>query len=365
MPAVSVTASLITRDEQHNITRCLESLVRRVDEIVVADTGSTDGTVDLARRAGARIVNFPWTGDFAAARNFCRDACRTDWVLYIDADEQLAGPGGPPLGACLEPRWLAADVLFRPKANYTRYRLTRLFRNDRRLRFEGAIHESILPAIATAAAEDGCVAPIGLTALAVDHHGYDGEMSAKHARNLPLLETCAARYPARVFYRMHLVETFLGLGRLQEAVTAAHDGIRAARETANPKNLADAAIMCQMLAASLLARGTDAMTIIAQGLQFHPDNHALRLTQARRELVFGDPAAGLAIARELQTVDGAALVPGLVAYDLDIFGRSAAEIEIACFAKLGRLAEAARTTVEKRHLLARSPGMAARRADQR
>lgn len=61
---------MIVRDEEHPLGRCLDSVSGVFDEIVIADTGSTDATKDVAARFGAHIIDFPWIDDFAAARNF-------------------------------------------------------------------------------------------------------------------------------------------------------------------------------------------------------------------------------------------------------------------------------------------------------
>ena len=60
-----------------------------VDEIVIADTGSTDGTPEIAREFGARVIEIPWQNDFAAARNRALAGMRSEWVLSLDADEML------------------------------------------------------------------------------------------------------------------------------------------------------------------------------------------------------------------------------------------------------------------------------------
>jgi glycosyltransferase involved in cell wall biosynthesis len=86
---VTISASLIVRNESLVLERCLSSLSGAVDETVVVDTGSTDATPEIAARFGARIIHYEWHGDFAAARNFGIAAATCDWILIIDADECL------------------------------------------------------------------------------------------------------------------------------------------------------------------------------------------------------------------------------------------------------------------------------------
>ena len=334
----SVCASLIVRNEAARIGGCLELLASRVDDIVVVDTGSTDETVPIARSFGARILHFNWIDDFSAARNFGLASCSTDWAFYIDADERLNMPSGGTVGAHLQPDWIGANVLLRPKQNFTRYKLARLFRVDPRFRFEGAIHETIVPALEKAALNGE--GRIGTTAIELDHLGYDGDQSQKHPRNLPLLQTAIQRDPARVYLWFHLTETLLALGRQEEAQAAGLKGLTQAELHRTAKNCVDASLICQMLSTAMLARGEDPLALLNRGLQLHPGNHGLHLALAQRHLNAGNHETALGLARELQRINPDLLVPDLIAYERAIFGRHALEIEIASLVKLGRLADA-------------------------
>lgn len=87
--APSVAAAVIVKDENQTIRSCIESLQGAVDELVVVDTGSTDGTLDILRELGVPVLKFGWTGSFAEARNFALSHVKSDWVLWVDADEAL------------------------------------------------------------------------------------------------------------------------------------------------------------------------------------------------------------------------------------------------------------------------------------
>ena len=84
---------VIARDEALRIARLLDSVARWVDDAVVADTGSCDDTMAIARSRGARVVEVPWTDDFSQARNACLEAAAADWHLVLDADEWLVAGG--------------------------------------------------------------------------------------------------------------------------------------------------------------------------------------------------------------------------------------------------------------------------------
>lgn len=89
MPALPLSVILITRNEAHNLPECLASLDGIAREIVVVDSGSTDGTVEMARAAGATVIQTTsWPG-FGPQKNLALDAASCEWVLSLDADERL------------------------------------------------------------------------------------------------------------------------------------------------------------------------------------------------------------------------------------------------------------------------------------
>lgn len=87
-PALSV--SMIVRNEARRLPGFLDALVDLADEICITDTGSDDGTPDIAEARGCRVGHFPWCGDFAAARNAALAPCTGQWILSLDADELIA-----------------------------------------------------------------------------------------------------------------------------------------------------------------------------------------------------------------------------------------------------------------------------------
>ena len=87
MPAISLC--MIVRNEADVLGRCLASVRAAVDEIIIVDTGSTDGTADIARSFGAHVIPFKWIDDFAAARNASFAAATCPYILWLDADDIL------------------------------------------------------------------------------------------------------------------------------------------------------------------------------------------------------------------------------------------------------------------------------------
>lgn len=85
---ILISAIVLTKNEEELLPGCLESLAW-ADEILVVDSFSTDRTVEVARNAGARVIQHPFT-NFAAQRNYGQSQAWYDWVLFVDADERVS-----------------------------------------------------------------------------------------------------------------------------------------------------------------------------------------------------------------------------------------------------------------------------------
>jgi len=107
-PSPLVSACLIVKDEEENLPGCLASLAELADEVVIYDTGSTDRTVEIARLAGATVIEGYWDDDFSRARNVALAECRGDWIAWLDADETLLCDDIEGLRAGLE--WTAPEI---------------------------------------------------------------------------------------------------------------------------------------------------------------------------------------------------------------------------------------------------------------
>jgi len=158
----SLTACVIASDEERRLPACLQSL-DFCDEIVVVDGGSRDRTAEIARTAGAVVVENPWPG-FAAQRNVALDHAHGDWVLEIDADERvslslatairnmLANPPPAIAMTAIPMRDVFIGHPLGPSIRYPRYR-HRLFRRGSFRHDESrTVHEGLWP--------DGPVLPL-------------------------------------------------------------------------------------------------------------------------------------------------------------------------------------------------------------
>jgi glycosyltransferase involved in cell wall biosynthesis len=85
----SVSLTMIVRNEEDHLGKCLESVRGLFDEIIIVDTGSTDRTKEIAREFGAKVFDFVWIDDFAAARNEALSHATGDYAFWLDADDAV------------------------------------------------------------------------------------------------------------------------------------------------------------------------------------------------------------------------------------------------------------------------------------
>jgi tetratricopeptide (TPR) repeat protein len=172
-----LVASMIVRNEEDTLEDCLASLSGLVDRIDLVDTGSTDGTIDIARRHGAEVSTIEWRDDFGWARNQALERSRdAHFVLHIDADERVVCPDPQEFRRFLatfgdeyqgfQPRIVNYHDLERRSVT-SEFRATRLFTTTDTA-FLGAIHES--PVLVSKGEVSIPTSPLDM--LWIDHIGY-------------------------------------------------------------------------------------------------------------------------------------------------------------------------------------------------
>ncbi len=215
----TLSLCMIVKDEEPNIRRCLESVRPVVDEIIIVDTGSGDSTKAICSEFTDKIFDYQWNGNFADARNFSIKMASSDWVLWLDADEELYMKSPDKLkeyldteeAVCYQIRLLHVTdtALEYDKQPYVSYNY-RLFRNKLNFKFNGAIHEKlILPEPIEGTPVNDC--------LEILHYGYsERDTQRKAYRNLELLfrekgirrdEPWLDYHIAAELYRLQQVET--------------------------------------------------------------------------------------------------------------------------------------------------------------
>lgn len=180
---------MIVKNESKNLPRCLASAKPYVDEIVVVDTGSEDNTPEIAQQYGAQVSYFQWCNDFAAARNYSIAQASGDWILVLDADEELVVDSGN----LLEEIYHSKSIAYLLTRIEKEYRLSmtplitpRLFRNLPEIRFEGRFHEQLKYNAKDFHSSQASV----LGNIKILHYGYGEEaLNQKNlSRNIPILE---------------------------------------------------------------------------------------------------------------------------------------------------------------------------------
>jgi glycosyltransferase involved in cell wall biosynthesis len=220
MPTLSLC--MIVKDEEASLPRCLDSVAGVVDELIVVDTGSRDRTIEIARSHGAKVIEQAWTDDFSAARNTSLDHATGDWLLYLDADEELMAEDRQALRDLLADQ--VHEGLFVYEINFSGDRLgfdqvthstLRLFRNRPEYRFEGAIHEQIMPAILRRGGQ------VAYSQVRLRHYGYLRSAiveQGKVERNLRIARAEVKRKPNSAFALYNLAMEYLRLGDFAEAL---------------------------------------------------------------------------------------------------------------------------------------------------
>jgi tetratricopeptide (TPR) repeat protein len=335
-----LSACLIVRNEEKFLDRCLASLAGLVDEIVVVDTGSTDRTREIAAAHGARLDEFPWRGDFAAARNHALDLARSRWILYIDADEHVRPASGSRLRTHLsDPDYVARQVLLHPRPGFTPYWELRLFRNDPLIRFRGIIHENIWPGVHACRAARG--GKIGRSDLVLDHEGYERDQDVKHRRNLPLLRKALRREPGKVFSWCHLATIYASLGNERLAERAWKAGLAAARRRRGFEAAEDSLPYIGLIQ-SRLARRKGAERLLAEALERFPHNHQVRWLRGTAHMKARRFEEAIPCFERLLASGRADEIDRSMAYDVRLFNLFAYDALATCHFKLGRYAESRR-----------------------
>jgi tetratricopeptide (TPR) repeat protein len=217
MPTVGL--SMIVKNGADTLRQCLQSVGGIVTQIVVADTGSTDTTCEVVRECGATVISIPWENHFAKARNAALAAMTTDWVLVLDADEEIDRNAKKIIPNLLNATQVGGYII--PIRNYMPNRFNRgwdrvgspndhrherakdapsyvthencrLFRRDPRIYFDGRVHELVENQILSAGLS------LQLAHFCIHHFGQLADMEArtrKRAFYRDLLRTKAEEHP--------------------------------------------------------------------------------------------------------------------------------------------------------------------------
>ena len=221
-PRLSVC--MIVKNEERFLGQCLASVKDIADELIVIDTGSTDRTVEIAREHGAQVGHFEWCNDFAAARNASIAPATGDWILFLDADEELSPAEKqthPALLASNNTALIRLPLINTHQGPISKSILPRLFRNIPAIQFQGCVHEGVYTALLKVSKEWQMEISVG--DLLILHHGYTAEVITernKVQRNYELLVKALKERPNEAYFYMQLGLELRRMDRLAESFDA-------------------------------------------------------------------------------------------------------------------------------------------------
>jgi len=217
----TISACMMVKNEEELLPQCLESIKDVVDEIIIVDTGSKDGTVEIAKSYGAKVYQHPWENDFSKHRNQSIGYASGDWIFIIDADEELRGDSRDAVRAAIRDDGI--DSVMVTVISYMNDHMSqgwinqvRLFRNNPGISYVGRVHNRLAGYTSSRA-----------YAIYLYHYGYDLSLEKrreKFARTSSLLKKQIETEPDVYRHRHDLAACYLSNHMFEEAVV---EGIRA------------------------------------------------------------------------------------------------------------------------------------------
>ncbi|RJX36999.1 glycosyltransferase family 2 protein [Paenibacillus pinisoli] len=271
---------MIVKNEQAVLGRCLNSVKDLVEEMIVVDTGSTDRTVEIAHSYNAKVFNYAWNHDFAAARNYALDQSSGDWNLILDADEYFISDCSAELRKFME---LGNHIgrlkiinKFRDKDGeaFAQSYISRLF--PKGVRYEGRIHEQVVSDL-----------PRVKLGVEVGHDGY--YEASRSDRNIPLLQMEIDAEPDNPYYHYQIAKEYNGIENYSQAyfhLKKAYTGL-SKKEMYYPNTVVD--YLYAMISSKQLDDGLGVIQSEAARLDDFPDFHFV-CGQYYLDLILSDTA---------------------------------------------------------------------------
>ncbi len=236
-----LSLSMIVRDEAERLAACLRSVQGFVDEMVVVDTGSSDDTVAIAEGLGATVHRIDWPGDFAPARNQALQWVSGDWVLVLDADEQLRPEAREPLRQLMaQPELLLVNLLRQElgalQSPYSN--VSRLFRRHPAIRWSRAYHSLVDDSVAELLQREPHWSIADCSTPALLHDGYRPELLSagnKAARLRAAMEAELLARPDDPYACAKLGSLEVAEGQAQRGIALLRRGLQHCPASAHPE----------------------------------------------------------------------------------------------------------------------------------
>lgn len=269
----TLSLCMIVKNEEKNLSRCLESVKDMVDEIIIVDTGSTDRTVEIAKSFEAKVFHFKWTNSFSEARNESLKYATKDWILILDADDEF----------CKEDKEKFKELLNNsPEDNFLYFFETlnycgsfpdsnnisvnlnpRLFKNNYGYTYSGAVHNQLINI-------KNKVKDINYS-IRIFHYGYlDSNIKAKdkRKRNISLLEEQLRNDPNNKYANFNLGNEYFALDDIPKALSYYYKSY----ENFNPNvGYSFILIIRMVLANHYIGKYDTALQYADIGLKYYPD----------------------------------------------------------------------------------------------
>ncbi|MEK4190997.1 glycosyltransferase [Paenibacillus sp. FSL L8-0494] len=270
----TVSLCMIVKNEEKTLARCLDSVVGKVEEIIIVDTGSEDNTIEIAKRYTSNIYSFQWTGSFAEARNFSIRQSSCDYILVMDADEYL-DEDSDIHKVCVT----GFDYYVLKIKNYLSFDQTfihynvRLFVNNENLYFENQLHEHLN-------IFDERFKFVGNDVdLLLHHTGYSNETieeKDKLQRNLPIMIREVEENP-NGFNLFNMGKLYLSLGQYHKAVNYFKKAYPLSKSTLYLPDL------LTLFASTLgkLNRYEDGLSVINEAVRLYSEDSEMSYTQGQ------------------------------------------------------------------------------------
>lgn len=223
---------IITKNEAHQIRDCLNSVRDLVNEIILVDTGSTDGTPEVAKNLGAKVYEFTWCDNFAAARNTALKYVTGDWVLVLDADERLRKEIIPKIRQLIDIKDHLLINLVRQEigAVQSPYSLvSRLFRNHPDIYFSRPYHALVDDSVMEILRREPHWRISSIPETAISHYGYSPDaITERHKQKTACkaMESYLKQHPQDPYLASKLGALYVDLGNISAGIELLETGLK-------------------------------------------------------------------------------------------------------------------------------------------
>ncbi|MEH2155213.1 glycosyltransferase [Nostoc sp.] len=233
---MKLSLCMIVKNEAATLPKCLSSVRKVVNEMVVLDTGSIDRTPNIAQQLGAKVHHFKWCNDFSAARNAALKYVTGDWILVLDADETLTPAIVPQMReAIARDEYLLINLVrHEVGAEQSPYSLvSRLFRNHPDIRFDRPYHALVDDSVSAILTKEPHWQVGYLPGVALSHVGYQKSAIAqnnKYAKAATAMEGFLATHPDDPYVCSKLGALYVETGKITQGMELLRHGITAVEE---------------------------------------------------------------------------------------------------------------------------------------